>query len=148
MQNPEQHDGGVKPLQELNTDEKRQIRVNRILELVKKITETGENIPFPGIHPRAYLRMKATDDKYPGYTTPTDTIIERCEKEGIKVVLGNHPRSGNVFVLPAGSDNIEDDSFAPHQLNIDNVKNNSLIELIVLTSFYYGRGLYEYLRRL
>lgn len=109
-------------------------RVAKILELVEKINESGETLPFPGIHPDAYVKMKQTDTDYPGYTTPTDEIIERCTAEGIKIVFGDDPNSGNVFVLPADSDNIGMDSIAPHQLAIELVTNEHLRELIQITT--------------
>ena len=114
-----------------NIEEERRIIAEKILELVEKINESNEKLPFPGVHLEAYSEMKKTDDEYSGYTTPTDEIIERCEKEGIKVILSKD--ASNVFVLPAGSDDIEMDSIAPHQLAIDTVKNEDLAELIRLT---------------
>jgi len=108
-------------------------RVAKIFNLVEKINESGESLPFPGINPEDYIKMKKGDEKDPGYTTPTDEIIERCKKEGIKVCMGKDPKSGNVFVLPAGSNNIGMDDVAPYQLEIDNVTNEHLKELIRLT---------------
>ena len=103
------------------------------MKLVEKINESNESLPFPGIHPEIYSRMKKDEDEFPGYTTPIDEIIERCKREGIKVVTGKHPESGNIFVLPIGSTDIEMDSIAPCQLVIDTVENEHLIELIQLT---------------
>lgn len=136
MEKPKPHLEGAVPNQEVKTshENERQERVAKILELVKKINESGESLPFPGIDPKAYAKMKNTDDEFPGYTTPTDEIIERCRREGIKVVTGKYPESGNVFVLPAGSNNIEMDSIAPHQLAIETVQNEYLAELIRLTT--------------
>ena len=133
------HLGEIEPNKELDNhiEEASQERIEktkRLLELVEKINESDESLSFSGIHQEAYLKMKQTDDEFPGYTTPTDEIIERCKKEGIKVVLGKHPESGNVFILPADSNDIEMDSIAPHQLEIDNVKNKNLEELIQLTT--------------
>ena len=136
MEKPTFYPKNVVPNQELNTnpEKERQEKVSKILELVEKINESGESLPFPGIDPEAYLKMKKTDDEFPGYTTPTDEIIARCNKEGIKIVFGKHPDSGNVFVLPAESNDIEMDSISPHQLAIDSVKNEHLAELIQLTT--------------
>ena len=124
------------PNQELNTnpEKERQERVSRLLDLVRKINESGESLPFPGIDPEAYLKMKKTDDEYLGHTTPTDEIIGKCKEEGIKIVTGKHPESDNIFVLPSGSNDIEMDSIAPHQLSINAVKNEYLRELIRLTT--------------
>ncbi len=111
-----------------------QERMVEIFRLVEKINESGESLPFPGINPEAYSRKKADDEEFPGYTTPIDEIIERCKKEGIKVVLGKHQESCSVFVLPAHSNSIEIDSFAPRQLEINAVEDDSLRELIQLTT--------------
>jgi len=130
------HIEGSVPNQESDIDlekEERE-RVEKILKLVEKINESGEILPFPGIHPETHSKMKKDEDEYPGYTTPIDEIIERCEREGIKVVLGKHPESGNVFILPADSNDIENDSIAPDQLQIDAVENEELRELIKLTT--------------
>lgn len=126
---------GVVPSQEVDNDpeKERQERVAKILGLVEKINESSESLPFSGIDPEAYIRIKKVDNEFPGYTTPIDEIIERCKKEGIKVVLGKYPESGNVFVLPAGSNDIEMDSIAPRQLTIGTVENEHLAELIQLT---------------
>ena len=91
--------------------EKRE-RNQRILELVESME--NEIFPFPGIKKEAYARMKADDEEYPGYTTPTDEVIKRLKSEGIKVVLSTTDRlSGNVFILPTTSDNIEMDGCIP-----------------------------------
>ena len=129
---PNPEDIGIN--EELTTDPEmeRQERVSRILELVEKINELGEILPFPGIHPDAYLKMKETDEEFPGYTTPIEELVARFEAEGIKVVLGKNETSGNVFVLPAGSNNIEMDSIFPHQLEINNIESEELRELIGL----------------
>ncbi len=104
------------------------------MKLVEKINESKESIPFPGIQPEIYARMKKDDEEFPGYTTPIDEIIKRCEKEGIKVVLGKHPESGNVFVLPISSTDIEMDSIAPHQLVTETIEDKHLEELIRITT--------------
>ncbi|OGF36999.1 hypothetical protein A2303_03300 [Candidatus Falkowbacteria bacterium RIFOXYB2_FULL_47_14] len=136
MEKPKSHSENMLPNQELNTnpEKERQEKVSSLFDLVRKINESGESLPFPGIDPEAYLKMKKTDDEYPGYTTPTDEIIGRCKEEGIKVVTGKHSESGNIFVLPAGSNDIEMDSIAPHQLSINAVENEHLRELIRLTT--------------
>jgi len=136
MEKPKSHSENMLPNQELNTNpgKERQERVSRILELVRKINESGENLPFSDIDPEAYLEMKKNYDECPGYTTPIDEIIERCKKEGIKVVIGKYPESGNIFVLPAGSNDIEMDSFASYRLSINAVENEHLRELILLTT--------------
>jgi len=136
MEKPKSHSEKMVPNQELSTnpEKERQERVLRILELVRKINESGESLPFPGINPEAYLKMKQIDDEYPGYTTPTDEIIKRCKEKGIKIVTGKHPESGNIYVLPLDSTDIEMDSFAPRHLSINAVINEQLRELIRITT--------------
>lgn len=125
-----------KPEQEplIHPEITQQEKVAKMQELVKKINESGESLSFPGIAPEAYLKMKETDENFPGYTTPTDEIIRRCRKEGIKIVFGNDPHSGDVFVLPTGSDDIRMDSIFPRQLAIEAVTNRYLRELIELSA--------------
>jgi len=129
-------DGNTKSVQKAdNKPETERIkRVEKIQELVKKIKESDENIPFPGIRSEAYELMIQTDIAYPDFSTPTDEIVEMCEKQGIKIVLGNHPDSGNVFVLPVDSNDIYMDSFAVHKLEVEHVSNPHLVELIRLTT--------------
>ena len=126
----------ITPNQESYSDseKEREERVAEILRLVEEINRSGESLSFPGIHPEVYSRMKADEDEYPDYTTPIDELITRFQDEGIKVVLGKHPKSGNVFILPANSTDIEMDSIAPRQLSIDAVVNKQLKELIQLTT--------------
>ena len=76
--------------------------------------------------------MKASEEEDSGYTTPVDDLIERFKNEGMKVVLGKNPQSGNVYVLPSESINIEMDSISPRQLQLGEEMNEKLKELILL----------------
>ena len=80
--------------------------------LAKELGESHEVFPFPGVNSEAYLGMKDDEEKFPGYTTPIDELVKRFENEGMKVVLGKHPDSGNVFILPSQSNDIENDSIS------------------------------------
>lgn len=82
-----------------------------IVAVAKEVAEKGEVLSFPGIKEESYEKMKAEDDLYPGMTTPIDEIIKRMEAEGMKVVLGKRPESGNIYVLPAFSNDIENEVF-------------------------------------
>ena len=118
---PQTNQGLQKTPEDNNLEELKkleEVRVKYFLELVKKINESNEFIDFPGINQEIYLKMKKDEEEYPGYTTPIDTIKEAMQKDGIKIVLGNHPESGNVFVLPKSSNNIEEDSIALNQLEV------------------------------
>lgn len=92
--------------------------------------EAMEKFTFTGIVEDSYLKIKADDDEYPGVTTHIDIIIERCKVEGIKVMLGAHPESGNVYILPAPSNDIENDSFRPKHLLLADINNEKLKKLI------------------
>ncbi len=98
--------------------------------LAKELSESGEIFPFPGMVQKLYESKRAFDAEFPGLSTPTDTIIGRCRQEGIKVVLGENPESGNVFILPAGGGNIVDDSLSPKDLLAENVTDLRLKNLI------------------
>ena len=112
-------------------ESKEKIKAEKIA-LAKKLFENGEDFPFPGINKDAYDQMKADEEIYPGISTPIEELVERCRDEGIKVVLGDHPESGNVYILPMNSTNIEMDSFFPRHLVIEKVANEELRRLIAL----------------
>ena len=59
-----------------------------------------------------------------------NALIERFKNDGIKVVL--RPDSGDFFILPKGSDDIENDSVAPKHLQINDVMDEKLKELVML----------------
>jgi len=103
-----------------------------IIELAIELEKSQEVFPFPGIEQSAYEELKASDEAYPGYTTPTDEIISRMKSVGIDIDLGDHPESGNVFILPADSVNIAQDSLAPRHLMIDNIEDARLKRLVEL----------------
>ena len=86
------------------------------ISLAHELAESRESFPFPGINPDSYEGMKAAEEEFPGYSIPIDELMKRFQDEGIKVVLGKNPDSGNVFILPQGSDDIENDSIFPRQL--------------------------------
>jgi hypothetical protein len=107
-------------------------RIEKILELVEKINESEEELSFPGIRSELYLKMKEEEVEFPGYVTSVDEIIERFNKEGMKVTTGRNPKSGNIFILPADSSDIEVDSINPRHLVFDNIENEHLKKLITL----------------
>ncbi len=111
--------------------EKAPTKKEKIITLAAELYERGEVFPFSGIDPETYSKMKADEEEYPGYATPIDEIVEKLKSEGMKVVLGKNPESGNVFVLPAQSDNIEMDSISPRQLQLGEEMNEKLRELIL-----------------
>ena len=114
--------------------EKEPTRKEKIISLAKELFESNEVFSFPGIDPESYSRMKAAevDTEYPDPTIPIDERIKRFKNEGMKVVLGKNPQSGNVYVLPAESGNIEMDGISPRQLQLSEGMDEKLKELILL----------------
>lgn len=112
----------------------RENRKKRIIALTKELSEMQESLPFSGIDPESYPKLKANDVELEGLCTPIDDLIQRFEKEGIKVVFGNDPESGNVFILPFGSNDVESDSVFPKHLQIDESMDNSRLKELILVS--------------
>jgi len=101
--------------------------------LAKEIIINRERFPFPGIDPGRYSKLKAEEEEYTGYATPIDELIQRFKNEGMKVNFGRDPESGNVFILPFGSDDIENDSIFPEHLQTDEILDERLKQLILLS---------------
>ncbi len=114
---------------ETNSQEERVIEIINLVELI-----SNEKISFPGIKTESYEKIKAEDEEFPGFTTPIDEILSRLEQEGMKIVLGKNPQSGNVFILPTMSNDIEMDSIRTCHLSLDNVTSENLKKLIQLTT--------------
>jgi hypothetical protein len=112
--------------------EKESTKKEKIISLAAELFESNETFAFSGIDPEAYSKMKTSDEEYPGYTTPIDEIIEGLKSEGMKVVLGKNPQSGNVYILPSGSSDIEMDNISPRQLQISDETDEKLKALILL----------------
>ena len=113
----------------------KELREGWIVALAVEIIESHEVFPFRGLDSGAYAKIKADEEESPGYATPIDELVKRFEDEGMKVVLGKNPESGNVFILPLQSDDIVNDSLFPRHLQISEGMNEKLKELISL-----GRG--------
>jgi hypothetical protein len=113
--------------------EKEPTKNERIIALALELHERNEIFPFTGIVPESYEQRKMSDQEYPEYSTPIDELIERFKNEGMKVVLGKNPQSGNVYILPAGSTDLEMDNVLPAQLQINENMGEKLKELILLT---------------
>jgi hypothetical protein len=79
----------------------------------------------------SYAKARATDEEYPGYTTPIDVLLARFQADGMRVVLSpGDPESGNVYVLPMSSDDIGEDSISPRQLEVVAGMDAALVKLI------------------
>ncbi|MDO8231654.1 MAG: hypothetical protein Q7T37_00400 [bacterium] len=111
----------------------KELREGWIVALAIEIIESHEVFHFSGLDSDAYAKIKADEEESPGYATPIDELVKRFENEGMKVVLGKNPESGNVFILPLQSDDIENDSVFPKHLQISEGMNEKLKELILLS---------------
>jgi hypothetical protein len=59
-------------------------------------------------------------------------LIAKFKQEGMKVVFGKNTENGDVFILPFGSDNIENDGVLPKIFQIVDGMDEKLKELILL----------------
>jgi len=109
----------------------KKIPIAEYVFLAREIIERHESFPFPGLNQKAYIKIRAEQEEYPGYATPIDELIERFKTEGMKVVLGKNPESGNVFILPSGSDDIENDNLFPRHLEITDDMDSKLRRLVL-----------------
>ena len=109
-------------------------RRERINTLAAEISE----FPFPGIDPEAYEKLKADikgDEGMSEYdiSSPTiDELIERFKNEGMKVTWGDNPKACNIFIMPANSNDIQNDSLFPKHLQLNGEVGEKLKELILL----------------
>ncbi|PCH91947.1 hypothetical protein COB80_01135 [Candidatus Kaiserbacteria bacterium] len=111
-------------------EDKKSVDKQLKIALAMELFEGGETFLFPGIRPESYTRIKTEEAEFPGYSTPIDELLKRFENEGLKVVLGKNPGTGNIFVLPAGSDDIENDSLFPKHLSTEGDIDERLLKLI------------------
>jgi hypothetical protein len=116
---------------EKNNNQREQ-KIKEVIALAIELSESRESFPFPGLDPAVYSKLKASEERFPGHVTPIDELIERFKKEGIKVVLGEHPESGNVFILPAQSNDIGSDSIFPRHLPVSKIMNEKLKRLVLM----------------
>jgi hypothetical protein len=101
------------------------------IRLAEELSQNAEAFPFSGLTGEAYAALKKAAAEYPEYSTPIDELVARFEQHGMKVVLGKNPESGNVFILPGDSDDIEMDSIFPRHLDIAPGMDQKLKQLIV-----------------
>src|SRR3989338_1247195 len=130
----EAYDVEVLKVKKENKKDKIESRREKIAALATELSQSWEKLPFPVIDPEAYLKLKAdikTDEEASGYTTIMfDDLVERFKTQGMKVVLGKYPGSGNVYIVPSESNDIENDSISPRHLQVSGITNENLRELI------------------
>lgn len=102
-----------------------------LVELAKKLSQRTEGFPFRGIEDASLTKLKADDEECPGFVTPIDTLVIQLETQSMKVVLGDDPDSGNVFILPRDSDNVVEDSVLPRHLKVSDDMDPDLRKLIL-----------------
>lgn len=106
-------------------------RNKELVALAKELYEGHEIFPSPGFEPEAYAKLKASDEELPDYTIPINDLIRRFKNEGMKVVLGEYPESGNIFILPAQSDDKDTSAMVlPKHFEVNGVLNEKLKQLI------------------
>jgi len=110
-------------------------RKKAYIALAEKIIEKDETFPFPGIDLESYEELEALSKEFPERSPDIDKLIERFEKKGFKVVFSGDPTSGNIFIIPAESTDIdiEMDSLFPRHLSVT-PKMNTLLKELILTN--------------
>jgi hypothetical protein len=119
------------PLQDAIALEKEK-NLKEYISLAEGLSDKNEIHSFSGIDPERYSSIKETEEEFPGYTTPIDDLIERMKSEGFKVVMGKDRLSGNIYILPTSSNNIEEDGLFPQYFNIGSDMNHELKKLILI----------------
>lgn len=115
-----------------NSQERRKREKIEIITIAQELVKNREIFPFPGLDPDRYLKLKDGEVRFPGFAAPIDELIIRFKNEGIKVVLGDHSTSGNVFILPAGSDDVGNDSIFPEHLQVSGITDERLRKLVLI----------------
>jgi len=122
-----------------NPIEAKRLRREKIIALARELSESSESLPFPGLDPEAYEKLKAdiaadADRSDYDITSPTlDELVARFQSEGMKVTLGSNPLVGNVYILPMGSNDIQNESVLPKHLQITEGMDSRLKELILVS---------------
>jgi hypothetical protein len=98
------------------------------LTLAMELIEGNESLSFPGLNIESYNRLKADEEEYPGFATPIDEIIKKCEEQGVKIEIGKNPDGSNMFLLPKDSDDV-DDSLRFKHLNLSAIDNETFKKL-------------------
>src|SRR3989344_6809527 len=118
-------------------------RANKAAEVValaKELIERNESFPFPSIDPDALSKMRAIDNEFPHYVTPVDTLLDRCRTEGIRVTFGKYPESGNVYIVPAGENEMGNENMRllPRHLQVNEMMDRTLRALIIAERAWFN----------
>ncbi len=101
-------------MEKIPTNTETELTPERYIALAERLSGYGESLPFPGLEAEQYEKLKAESEEFPGFATPIDVLIERFKNEGMKVVV----EGSNAFILPAQSNDVENDSVLPYSLAI------------------------------
>jgi len=119
---------------EFNNEEN--FEINKLKEerfkLAIELFESGENFDFPGINIDSYETIKSEELEFPGYSTPIDELLEKFEKEGLKIALPKTKESKGIAILPGESKDIIDDNLMLKHLDIGNINDEKLKKLVSL----------------
>jgi hypothetical protein len=85
--------------------------------LITSLSEREAPFVFEGLADGVYDQTKA-DEQDGIYTTPIDDVIARMKEHGIKVLPGDHPETGNSYIVPADSTDVENDGIFPRCLAV------------------------------
>ena len=112
-----------------------------LLELSIEVSERKEAFPFSGLDPEEYAKIKATDEEYPGFSTPVDEMIAKFEEQGMRLALSTFDsQKGNAYIIPGDMEptqkNIEDWGLKPENFEITNDMDESLKKLIEVAKDY------------
>jgi len=125
---------GIVPEQDKPTspEEAREKRKKEIFKLALELIESGETFPFPGVSKAFYNKSKIEEVDFVemGLVTPIDDVIEKFQREGMKVVLGDDPMAINVLVIPGPNTKIDADSFLIQNLDIIRFMDPRIVKLI------------------
>ncbi len=114
---------------------RRAVAEDRCLRLGRELSAVPGGFPFPGLTSAAYTKAKIESDADAGNPyapTHIDELIKRLEAEGMKIALGVG-NSFEVFVLPQGSDNMDDDGIFVKKLQPTDDMDPRLKQLILST---------------
>ncbi len=115
-----------------NQPDEKESRKTECLNLARQFSEKQEKIPFPGIDPESYARLKESDEQFPGYVTPIDELIKRFEKEGLRVVVFGKYTTEEVYIQPMDSDFTDQENcLFPRDLLISDDMDEALKQLIL-----------------
>lgn len=103
-------------------------------ELIKRC-EAGEVFKFPGIRPGAYNQMKKDWEEAPTFAPDVDELLSRFTQVGMKVVIFGDPFSGNIAILPVGSNDLSD-NIQPRLLTPNTDTDETLRKLITMEYFH------------